>query len=96
MADNSNNKPRGKCPMCQEPIAVEFRPFCSNRCANLDLGKWLSGKYAIAGSQDSDEDGGLTDGGLSDGGLSDGGLSDGDLLNSGNIYEIDGEDPTRH
>ncbi len=39
----------GKCPNCGAPRATEFRPFCSKRCADLDLGNWLDGKYAIAG-----------------------------------------------
>ena len=42
------------CPMCDKPSEKAFRPFCSKRCADLDLGKWFSGSYAIA-SQDPDE-----------------------------------------
>lgn len=36
-----------KCAACGKPQAREFRPFCSKRCANLDLGRWLGGGYAI-------------------------------------------------
>lgn len=36
-----------KCPICAKPRAIEYRPFCSKRCANVDLGRWMSGSYAI-------------------------------------------------
>ena len=48
-----------KCPMCSKNTVQEFRPFCSRRCADLDLGKWLDGNYAIAGHADAEEDGAL-------------------------------------
>ena len=38
------------CPICKRPIAeapTRFRPFCSRRCADIDLGRWLKGSYAI-------------------------------------------------
>lgn len=35
------------CPMCKKPSEKAFRPFCSRRCADLDLGRWLNGAYAI-------------------------------------------------
>ncbi|MGB0920489.1 MAG: DNA gyrase inhibitor YacG [Alphaproteobacteria bacterium] len=38
-----------KCPTCGSGTVHDFRPFCSKRCADLDLGNWLDGKYAIAG-----------------------------------------------
>jgi endogenous inhibitor of DNA gyrase (YacG/DUF329 family) len=38
-----------KCAMCPEIVAAEWKPFCSKRCADLDLGKWFNGSYAIAG-----------------------------------------------
>lgn len=46
------------CSICGS-IAVEaFRPFCSARCANIDLARWLGGGYAIPGGKvDDDEDG---------------------------------------
>ncbi|MDX2289772.1 MAG: DNA gyrase inhibitor YacG [Hyphomicrobiaceae bacterium] len=43
--------------MCHRPTETAFRPFCSKRCADVDLSKWLSGVYAIPGDVDSDEDG---------------------------------------
>jgi len=39
-----------KCPLCGKPSAAGFKPFCSKRCADLDLGRWLKGGYAIPGS----------------------------------------------
>ena len=35
------------CPLCQQPAEAPHTPFCSRRCAQLDLGKWLTGDYAI-------------------------------------------------
>ena len=35
------------CPMCDKDADAKYRPFCSKRCADLDLGKWLTGGYAI-------------------------------------------------
>lgn len=36
-----------KCPICAKPMAAKYRPFCSKRCADVDLGRWLKGSYAI-------------------------------------------------
>jgi hypothetical protein len=35
------------CPICDHPASGEHRPFCSARCADIDLGRWLSDRYAI-------------------------------------------------
>ncbi|HTQ15486.1 MAG TPA: DNA gyrase inhibitor YacG [Rhizomicrobium sp.] len=35
------------CPICRKPQDARFRPFCSRRCADVDLGRWLKGGYAI-------------------------------------------------
>lgn len=46
------------CPICKAPSVHDYRPFCSRRCADVDLSRWLSGRYAIAGGDaDEDEDG---------------------------------------
>jgi endogenous inhibitor of DNA gyrase (YacG/DUF329 family) len=42
------------CPICQKPTDRAFRPFCSKRCADVDLGKWLGGDYAVP-SQDPED-----------------------------------------
>jgi endogenous inhibitor of DNA gyrase (YacG/DUF329 family) len=39
-----------KCPLCANPATDRFKPFCSKRCADLDLGQWLKGGYAIPGA----------------------------------------------
>ena len=44
-----------KCPMCGRPAAADFRPFCSRRCGDLDLQRWLSGRYAIPATDDESE-----------------------------------------
>jgi endogenous inhibitor of DNA gyrase (YacG/DUF329 family) len=36
-----------KCPICGRPARVDDRPFCSPRCADVDLHRWLNGRYAI-------------------------------------------------
>ena len=45
------------CPVCGKPRTQEYRPFCSKRCADVDLGRWLKGTYVIPGEPDADEDG---------------------------------------
>jgi endogenous inhibitor of DNA gyrase (YacG/DUF329 family) len=35
------------CPICKKETVQKYRPFCSKRCADIDLGKWLTGGYAI-------------------------------------------------
>lgn len=35
------------CPICNKDTDRRFRPFCSSRCADIDLGRWLTGSYAI-------------------------------------------------
>jgi endogenous inhibitor of DNA gyrase (YacG/DUF329 family) len=35
------------CPICDKPGAGRHRPFCSKRCADIDLGRWLKGVYAV-------------------------------------------------
>ena len=45
------------CPICRKPVVVEFRPFCSKRCADVDLHRWLSGRYAVPVTETEDEDG---------------------------------------
>ena len=47
-----------RCPVCGAPADAVTRPFCSVRCADVDLIRWLGGRYAIpGGQQDADEDG---------------------------------------
>jgi uncharacterized protein len=52
----------GNCPICGAPSEQKYRPFCSRRCADVDLSRWLRGAYAIPVEDDSDEDGESADG----------------------------------
>lgn len=48
--------PRRSCPICRRPDDARFRPFCSKRCADLDLGRWLTEEYRIPVETDADDD----------------------------------------
>lgn len=41
------------CPICQKYTDARYTPFCSKRCADIDLGRWLKGNYVIPGSEDN-------------------------------------------
>ena len=43
------------CPICEKPALAPHTPFCSRRCAQLDLGKWLTGDYAIPAHEAMDD-----------------------------------------
>jgi len=43
-----------KCPICGKPAVVEFKPFCSKRCADVDLNRWLTGAYVIPARDDEE------------------------------------------
>ena len=43
-----------KCPICENPTEKTFRPFCSQRCADLDLGRWFTGAYAVPSTDPDD------------------------------------------
>jgi uncharacterized protein len=45
------------CPLCGKPAAEAYAPFCSKRCADIDLHRWLSGVYAVPLKEEEDEDG---------------------------------------
>ncbi len=42
------------CPICGENTLQAFRPFCSKRCADIDLAKWLNGSYAVPSQREED------------------------------------------
>jgi endogenous inhibitor of DNA gyrase (YacG/DUF329 family) len=44
------------CPICKKQTDEQYRPFCSMRCADVDLGKWLTGSYAIPAADINEED----------------------------------------
>ncbi len=47
-----------KCPICRKPAADDYRPFCSKRCADVDLARWLGGTYRIPTEEPGADEGG--------------------------------------
>jgi uncharacterized protein len=50
-----------RCPICKNPLTdgedtARYRPFCSRRCADIDLGRWLTGSYAIPRTEEESGD----------------------------------------
>jgi len=45
-----------RCPTCGRPASDETRPFCSPRCRDVDLHRWLSGHYVVPGSENDEEE----------------------------------------
>ena len=43
------------CPICKKPTARDHRPFCSRRCADIDLGNWFDESYRVP-SEEAAED----------------------------------------
>ena len=41
------NEKSGKCPICKRTPKDDFQPFCSKRCADIDLSRWFSGNYTV-------------------------------------------------
>jgi endogenous inhibitor of DNA gyrase (YacG/DUF329 family) len=57
VSERSEPTRRTSCPICGKPVVERLRPFCSRRCADVDLNRWLSGVYAAPVVEDEDEDG---------------------------------------
>lgn len=49
------------CPICGKPVASAYRPFCSRRCADVDLGRWLTESYSIPAESEAEAENGSTD-----------------------------------
>jgi endogenous inhibitor of DNA gyrase (YacG/DUF329 family) len=47
MSEEAARPAQRPCPICGKPTVAETQPFCSRRCARIDLGRWLKGAYAI-------------------------------------------------
>ena len=45
-----------KCPTCGKPGITDYRPFCSKRCADVDLGRWLKEGYRVPAEEQPAED----------------------------------------
>ena len=54
---------RKLCPICGKPTDEKIKPFCSKRCADVDLHRWLSGSYAIPVTEDEEDERRDDDGG---------------------------------
>jgi endogenous inhibitor of DNA gyrase (YacG/DUF329 family) len=58
-AGSAKGTPKGSakpCPICSKPAAPASRPFCSERCRDVDLNRWLSNSYVVPGRKEDDED----------------------------------------
>ena len=56
-AGRGKRTPKAKpCPICSKPATAASRPFCSERCRDVDLNRWLSGSYVVPGRPEADED----------------------------------------
>jgi endogenous inhibitor of DNA gyrase (YacG/DUF329 family) len=53
-----SDTPAARCPICGRPAAAATRPFCSARCADIDLGRWFGETYRLPAepSPDAEED----------------------------------------
>jgi uncharacterized protein len=55
-ADPTRRRAESTCPICGKPaVTARLLPFCSARCADVDLGRWLTGQYRVAGTPAEDD-----------------------------------------
>jgi endogenous inhibitor of DNA gyrase (YacG/DUF329 family) len=47
---NVSNFPMAGCPICKKPVVAAYTPFCSARCKQIDLSRWLSEVYVVPGT----------------------------------------------
>ena len=57
MSEAERDRPHLSCAICGKPQEARFKPFCSKRCAQIDLGRWLKGAYAIPARDEDEGDG---------------------------------------
>ena len=55
MANQKKPTSADSCPICDKGVAEKFKPFCSKRCADVDLSRWLKGSYRIPAVEPLDE-----------------------------------------
>jgi endogenous inhibitor of DNA gyrase (YacG/DUF329 family) len=53
-ADHTTPPRTASCPICGKPAPRQHRPFCSKRCRDIDLGRWLRGVYRVETDEGSD------------------------------------------
>jgi endogenous inhibitor of DNA gyrase (YacG/DUF329 family) len=58
MSDPANKVP---CPVCGKPAEPRLQPFCSRRCADVDLGRWLTGQYSVPSAVEGEDPGDHSD-----------------------------------
>lgn len=56
MSPENENEPQRRCPICRKPTVEAYRPFCSKRCADVDLNRWFTGSYAFPAVEEDDLD----------------------------------------
>ncbi len=56
MSEAKTKTATNKCPICGKAADLVLRPFCSKRCADVDLHRWLSGVYVVPVTEDEEED----------------------------------------
>jgi len=54
MNEIDRKTPARLCPICRKPADMTVRPFCSKRCADIDLNRWLGGVYAVPVKDEDD------------------------------------------
>ena len=47
-------RPARRCPICSRPAVERYRPFCSKRCADVDLGRWFGERYRVPVEEEPD------------------------------------------
>ena len=52
----AEKRAKGRCPVCRRRTVARLAPFCSRRCADADLARWLDGAYVVVGDEPPDED----------------------------------------
>jgi len=57
MMSEPGKAPEPSCPICGKPRAGRYRPFCSRRCAHIDLNRWLTGRYAVPAAEEDEPEG---------------------------------------
>jgi endogenous inhibitor of DNA gyrase (YacG/DUF329 family) len=63
MAPYDHDQPSGserrgpRCPICKQPVVDAHKPFCSKRCADVDLHRWLAGVYRVPTNEQPEDEG---------------------------------------
>ncbi|GBQ13112.1 DNA gyrase inhibitor YacG [Swaminathania salitolerans] len=56
MTSSARSGPARPCPVCRKAAIETFRPFCSKRCADIDLGRWFNEDYSVPASSGDEEE----------------------------------------